>query len=197
MYLPHRDVSPKEFVSHPSQTVPESFVDDMRFFSLGASGKRWIRRVPAIPLAWAVALIVKMGLVVQDRSPLDLARRLADGGAWLQGTVSPSDVVAIVHRLVPGTSGSGQCLFRALVRFGVLRRIGVDTAAFCLGVQSPTTARRFAHAWVEVENTPIGEPNDPRRTHHLLVRCDSTDPLPPSSSNSHSFSLKEARERRP
>jgi len=133
-----------------------------------------MHRLPAVPLAWGVALRVWWEHTVWNAPVTAVTHRLANGrSGWL--SLSPEDVVAVVHRSVPGTRGPNRCLFRTLVRFGLLQRTGTDPAAVCLGVQSPDTADQFAHAWVEVNGIPVGEPTDPRTTHQVLARWDGSE----------------------
>jgi hypothetical protein len=140
--------------------------------------KRWPGRLPVVVLAWGVALFVWGSRHVGNVPALRVARRLASIGSWYRplcwDEVAPVDVVAIVHRLVPGTRGPGRCLFRTLVRFGILRQTGTDTATLWLGVRSPEAEEQFAHAWLEVDGVPVGEPSDPRSTHRRLVCVDGT-----------------------
>ena len=50
------------------------------------------------------------------------------------------------------------CLYRALARYAVLRRTGLD-ATFVMGV-GPRGVHDEGHAWVEVEGEPFVEPTD-------------------------------------
>lgn len=50
------------------------------------------------------------------------------------------------------------CLYRALARYAVLRRTGLD-ATFVMAV-GPGGVHDDGHAWVEVEGQPYVEPND-------------------------------------
>jgi len=149
-------------------------------------GKRWLARLPVAPLAWGLVLFVWGSRHVGNVSVLQVARRLASLGPWYRplcwDEISPVDAVAIVHRLVPGTRGPGRCLSRALMRFGILRQTGTDTATLWLGVRSPEAGEQFAHAWVEVGGVPVGEPSDPRDTHRRLAYVDGTGSGPARAS---------------
>lgn len=141
--------------------------------AIGERCRRWIHRLPAVPLAWGVALSVWLERTIWETPVSRMVHRRASGWSLSWLALSPDDIVAIVHRAVPGTRGSHQCLFRALVRFGLLHR--TDTpATLCLGVQPPDAADSFAHAWVEVNDTPIGEATDPHTTHRVLARWDGS-----------------------
>jgi len=64
-----------------------------------------------------------------------------------------------VVRHLPGVAGT--CLYRALARYAVLRRTGLD-ATFVMGV-GPHGMDDDGHAWVEVAGKPFEEPNDVNR----------------------------------
>lgn len=62
-------------------------------------------------------------------------------------------------RLMPWAAST--CLYRALARYAVLRRSGLD-ATFVMGV-GPRGVEDDGHAWVEVEGNPFEEPSDVTR----------------------------------
>ena len=62
-------------------------------------------------------------------------------------------------RLLPWVAGT--CLYRALARYAVLRRTGMD-ATFVMGL-GPRGVTDDGHAWVEVAGKPFEEPNDVSR----------------------------------
>lgn len=64
-----------------------------------------------------------------------------------------------VVRHLPGVAGT--CLYRALARYAVLRRNGLD-AIFVMGV-GPKGVHDDGHAWVEVAGRPFEEPADVSR----------------------------------
>ncbi|HET7541985.1 MAG TPA: lasso peptide biosynthesis B2 protein [Polyangiaceae bacterium] len=64
-----------------------------------------------------------------------------------------------VVRHVPGLPNT--CLYRALARYAVLRRTGMD-AAFVMGL-GPKGVDDDGHAWVEVGGKPYEEPDDVTR----------------------------------
>jgi hypothetical protein len=149
-----------------------SFIAKVR--AVRERGRRWRNRFPAVFTAWWISLQVWFWWRVRGDPVLKITHRLSAERTRLRRGMTPADVVAVVHRAVPGTRGEGCCLFRALVRFGLFHRTGTDAAVLCLGVQPPDAAERFAHAWVEVHGTPIGEPSDPRATHRILARWDGS-----------------------
>ena len=62
----------------------------------------------------------------------------------------------IAVRLMPWVAGT--CLYRALGRYAILRRTGLD-ATFVMGL-GPNGVHDDGHAWVEVEGKPFQELND-------------------------------------
>lgn len=138
--------------------------------------RRWRRRLPAVPVVWALALRVFVGLYVRTKPVPALVAGLADGPLGAGLNLTPLDARALVHRCVPGVAD--RCLPRALIVFALLARSSAtDDVAFCLGVQEPsvrTADPRFAHAWVEVNGRPVGEGTDPRDTHSLLFRSSAS-----------------------
>lgn len=53
------------------------------------------------------------------------------------------------------------CLYRALARYAVLRRTGMQVT-FVMGI-GPRGVDDDGHAWVEVEGAPFEEPHDVRQ----------------------------------
>jgi hypothetical protein len=53
------------------------------------------------------------------------------------------------------------CLYKALGRYALLRKIGLD-AAFVMGVAAEGVSDN-GHAWIEVEGRPFEEPDDVAR----------------------------------
>jgi hypothetical protein len=64
-----------------------------------------------------------------------------------------------VVKHLPGVAGT--CLYRALARYAVLRRTGLD-ATFIMGL-GPQGVDDDGHAWVEIEGKPFEEPADVSR----------------------------------
>jgi len=114
-----------------------------------------------------VAALVVLRLSLPSRlarQPLDAllnrltpspARKLTSAGA-VPGLRRDLLRTEFVVRHLPGVAGT--CLYRALARYAVLRRTGLD-ATFVMGV-GPRGVDDDGHAWVEVAGKPFEEPTD-------------------------------------
>lgn len=109
----------------------------------------------------ALAVVVEAALRVTEfpklvrRLGISLVSRPA--GQPLPSAPSLKELVATVDRILRRWPEDGRCLRRALVLGLLLRR---HSPVIRIGVVRERGVVR-AHAWLEVDNRPIGEPSDP------------------------------------
>jgi hypothetical protein len=103
--------------------------------------------------AWRWVCASRARLLVAGLAPtLQAWRRPARAGApW----PAAARWIRIADRYCPG---GGNCLVRSLALFGVLRRAGI-AAELRIGVDRTASALQ-AHAWVEVDGTPVNDAAD-------------------------------------
>lgn len=142
--------------------------------------QRVISYLPVIILAWILTLWIKIELWIGITSLPHLVRRIEVKNNKYR-LFTPQDAVRVVRSAVPSLQNSDKCLLHALVLFGLISYTGRE-AAFYLGVKSPTHKRCFAHAWVEIDGTPLDESTDPCLTHSILFS------YPPSARRASSHS---------
>lgn len=113
-------------------------------------------------------------VVLRLSLPTRLAREPLDA---LLASLTPTPARRLVSaRAVPGLARdvlrtefvvrhlpwiAGTCLYRAIARYALLRRTGLD-ASFVMGV-GPRGVHDDGHAWVEVDGRPFEEPADVNR----------------------------------
>ncbi len=71
------------------------------------------------------------------------------------------DLAALVNGVAAQPVVGARCLGRSLVLWFMLRRRGVD-ADLVVGAEAPATGQLPAHAWVEVDGTPVNDAPDVR-----------------------------------
>lgn len=119
-----------------------------------------LRRRIVVHLAVGAARIVARLRPAHIRRLLELLRRGAVPATADQALAARADVVAV------SVLCSGRyCLQRSIATALVCRLRGV-WPTWCTGVRTPPFA---AHAWVEVDGRPVGEPADTATYHHLVT----------------------------
>ncbi|GAA0478946.1 hypothetical protein GCM10009544_46070 [Streptomyces stramineus] len=119
-----------------------------------------LRRRPAVLLATAVARLVVLLSPRRIRRILSWVRRGAGPATAEQALAARREVVAASARC----AGEG-CLQRSVATALLCRMRGV-WPDWCTGVR---TAPFRAHAWVEVDGRPIGEPHQDDYYRRLMV----------------------------
>ncbi|MGY5132037.1 lasso peptide biosynthesis B2 protein [Streptomyces nigrescens] len=122
----------------------------------------WRRRLPAL-LAVAVALPLAALPPRRIRRLLHLARRGAAPATADRALAARQAVVAVSARC----AGEG-CLQRSLATV-LLRRMSGVWPTWCVGVR---TLPFRAHAWVQVDGHPVGEPR-PKGYYHPIMTVTS------------------------
>ncbi|RLV01287.1 hypothetical protein CTZ27_12275 [Streptomyces griseocarneus] len=119
-----------------------------------------LRRRPPVLLATAAARLLVLLKPRRIRRVLTLVRRGAAPAGADEALAARRDVVAVSARC----AGEG-CLQRSVATALLCRMRGV-WPDWCTGVR---TAPFRAHAWVEVDGLPVGEPYPPGYHHRLMV----------------------------
>ncbi|GHF41788.1 lasso peptide biosynthesis B2 protein [Streptomyces morookaense] len=120
--------------------------------ALGKRAAPALRRRLAAHLAVAAARLLAMLPPARIRTVLLIARMGAAPAHTRQAQAARDDVVAV------STLCAGQgCLQRSLAT-ALLCRLGGTWPTWCTGVR---TAPFRAHAWVEADGQPVGEPDPP------------------------------------
>ncbi|QDQ16105.1 lasso peptide biosynthesis B2 protein [Streptomyces spectabilis] len=128
-----------------------------------------LRRRPPVVLATAAARLIVVLKPHRVRRVLSALRRGAAPATAAQALAAREAVVAVSARC----AGEG-CLQRSVATALLCRMRGV-WPDWCTGVR---TAPFRAHAWVEVDGTPVGEPHRPGEYHRMMV----VSLLPPKES---------------
>ncbi|MEJ3652797.1 lasso peptide biosynthesis B2 protein [Actinomycetes bacterium KLBMP 9759] len=132
------------------------------------SNSQALQRGQRPPLGRRIAVHVAVGIARglarlspgRIRRTLALLRRGAAVATHEQALAARRDVVAV------SVFCSGRyCLERSIATAIVCRLRGV-WPTWCTGVRTPPFE---AHAWVEVDGTPVGEPTDTVTYRHLVV----------------------------
>ncbi len=135
-----------------------------------------LRHRPPVLLATAAARLIATLKPRRIRRVLSVVRRGAAPATTAQALAAREAVVAVSARC----AGEG-CLQRS-VATALLCRMRGTWPDWCTGVR---TSPFRAHAWVEVDGLPVGEPHRPGEYHRLLVvpatdsrfgACDSRPP---------------------
>lgn len=119
-----------------------------------------LRRRPAALLATATARLIVTLKPHRIRRILSVVRRGAAPATTEQALASRDAVVAVSARC----AGEG-CLQRSVATALLCRMRGV-WPDWCTGVR---TAPFRAHAWVEVDGLPVGEPHRPGEYQRMMV----------------------------
>ncbi|MFJ9822423.1 lasso peptide biosynthesis B2 protein [Streptomyces sp. NPDC101151] len=117
------------------------------------------RRLPVLIATAAARLIVTLK-PHRIRRVLSVARRGAAPATTSQALAAREAIVAVSARC----AGEG-CLQRSVATALLCRMRGV-WPDWCTGVR---TAPFRAHAWVEVNGLPVGEPHQPGAYHRMMV----------------------------
>lgn len=125
-----------------------------------ARGRLPLRRRPPVLLATAAARLIVQFRPHRIRRVLSVIRRGAAPATTGQALSAREAVVAVSARC----AGEG-CLQRSVATALLCRMRGV-WPDWCTGVR---TSPFRAHAWVEVDGFPVGEPHRPGEYHPLLV----------------------------
>lgn len=119
-----------------------------------------LRRRPPVLLATAAARLIATLKPHRIRRVLTVARRGAAPATAAQALAARQAVVAVSARC----AGEG-CLQRSVATALLCRMRGV-WPDWCTGVR---TGPFRAHAWVEVDGLPVGEPHQPSAYHRMMV----------------------------
>ncbi|MER7001086.1 lasso peptide biosynthesis B2 protein [Streptomyces sp. NPDC000410] len=119
-----------------------------------------LRRRPAALLATAAARLIVALKPRRIRRVLSVVRRGAAPATMRQALAAREAVVAVSARC----AGEG-CLQRSVATALLCRMRGV-WPEWCTGVR---TAPFRAHAWVEVDGLPVGEPHRPGEYQRMMV----------------------------
>ncbi|MEV6394653.1 lasso peptide biosynthesis B2 protein [Streptomyces sp. NPDC051907] len=125
-----------------------------------ARGRLSLRRRPAALLATAAARLIVALKPHRIRRVLSVVRRGAAPATTRQAFAAREAVVAVSARC----AGEG-CLQRSVATALLCRMRGV-WPDWCTGVR---TAPFRAHAWVEVDGLPVGEPYRPGEYQRMMV----------------------------
>jgi hypothetical protein len=100
---------------------------------------------------------------------------------WLEGRVRPGtwepEACLAVARHLSGTGPQGPCLRQSLLLFALLHGSRARTVRFVLGIHGDEAAAPppsspapspLAHAWIEVDGTPLGDPHRVADQHRIL-----------------------------
>jgi hypothetical protein len=128
--------------------------------AISRGGKLALRRRPAALLAASAGRVLAHLPPRRIRAVLSLLRRGA-APATYQQAMDALDAVLAVSVLY----GGRYCLQRSLAT-ALLCRIRGVWPTWCTGVR---TAPFIAHAWVEADGQPVGEPHGPGYYHPLIV----------------------------
>ncbi|WP_232667162.1 lasso peptide biosynthesis B2 protein [Pseudonocardia sp. TRM90224] len=132
------------------------------------SSSQALQRGERPPLGRRLVIHVAVGIArglarlapVRIRRTFELLRRGAAAATHEQALAARQDVVAV------SVFCSGRyCLERSIATAIVCRLRGV-WPVWCTGVRTPPFE---AHAWVEVDGVPVGEPTDTVTYRHLIV----------------------------
>jgi len=123
-------------------------------------GRLPLRRRPAVLLATAAARLIVALKPHRIRRVLCVVRRGAAPATTRQALAAREAVVAVSARC----AGEG-CLQRSVATALLCRMRGV-WPDWCTGVR---TAPFRAHAWVEVDGLPVGEPHRPEEYRRMMV----------------------------
>ena len=134
-------------------------------------GRLPLRQRPAALIAVGVARVLAHLSPRRIRAVLTVLRRRAAPATVQQATAAHDAVLA-----VSVLSGGRYCLQRSLAITLLCRLRGV-WPTWCTGVR---TAPFVAHAWVEADGQPIGEPQGPGYYRPLIVIPPSGTPSRPS-----------------
>lgn len=137
--------------------------------------RRWLRYLPILPDGLRCAHYVRTLLRHDDAPPLPVMLR------WLEGRVRPGtwepSACLAVARYLSGTGPQGPCLRQSLLLFALLHGSRARTVRFVLGIhsdeasatpRSPSAPSPLAHAWIEVNGTPLGDPHRVAEQHRIL-----------------------------
>ncbi|MFE6176914.1 lasso peptide biosynthesis B2 protein [Streptomyces sp. NPDC056464] len=119
-----------------------------------------LRRRPPVLIATSAARLIVTLKPHRIRRVLSLVRRGAAPATTSQALAARTAVVALSARC----AGEG-CLQRSVATVLLCRMRGV-WPDWCTGVR---TAPFRAHAWVEVDGLPVGEPHRPGEYHRMMV----------------------------
>ncbi|MEI5103732.1 lasso peptide biosynthesis B2 protein [Streptomyces sp. PmtG] len=119
-----------------------------------------LRRRPPVLIATGAARLIVAFKPHRIRRVLSFARRGAAPATSSQALAAREDVVAVSARC----AGEG-CLQRSVATALLCRMRGV-WPDWCTGVR---TSPFRAHAWVEVDGLPVGEPHRSGEYHRMMV----------------------------
>jgi hypothetical protein len=130
-----------------------------------------LRRLMAMPFAdkallaraWVALLAVDLGVRLAS---FDAVQRFIDTHPGSAGKNSPVRLQAFVRRAARHHLWPMACLPQALALRWLLAREGIP-ATVQIGVRKAAGALE-AHAWVELEGQPLGEPADMRERFQLM-----------------------------